>query len=336
MNIPDGHPPLFPPDRIGVLLVNLGTPNAPDPASVRRYLAEFLSDRRVVEIPSLVWQPILHGIILRTRPSKSAHAYRQVWRADGSPLAAITAAQSRALQGAFGEGSSVDWAMRYGEPRIADRLTAMQAEGVRRILIAPLYPQYCAATTATANDAAFAALAKMRWQPAIRTLPPYHDHPAYIAALKASVEASLARLDFEPDAILASFHGMPQRTLDLGDPYHCQCRKTARLLGEALGRELVVTFQSRFGRAKWLEPATDATLAALPGKGVGKVAIVAPGFSADCLETLEELAIRGRETFLAAGGTRFAYLPCLNDSAGGIAMLRTILRGELAGWIEPA
>jgi protoporphyrin/coproporphyrin ferrochelatase len=336
MNIPDGHPPLFPPDRIGVLLVNLGTPNAPDPASVRRYLAEFLSDRRVVEIPSLVWQPILHGIILRTRPTKSAHAYRQVWRADGSPLAAITAAQSRALQGAFGEGSSVDWAMRYGEPRIADRLTAMQAEGVRRILIAPLYPQYCAATTATANDAAFAALAKMRWQPAIRTLPPYHDHPAYIAALKASVEASLARLDFEPDAILASFHGMPQRTLDLGDPYHCQCRKTARLLGEALGRELVVTFQSRFGRAKWLEPATDATLAALPGKGVGKVAIVAPGFSADCLETLEELAIRGRETFLAAGGTRFAYLPCLNDSAGGIAMLRTILRGELAGWIEPA
>ncbi|NIJ66152.1 ferrochelatase [Sphingomonas leidyi] len=341
MSVPAGHPPFFVPDRVGVLLVNLGTPSAPDAASVRRYLAEFLSDRRVVEIPPIAWQPILHGIILRTRPRRSAHAYRQVWRADGSPLAAITAAQSGALQGAFGESSPVDWAMRYGEPKIADRLAAMQADGVRRILIAPLYPQYCAATTATANDAAFAALAKMRWQPAIRTLPPYYDHPAYIAALKASVEASLARLDFEPDAILASFHGMPQRTLDLGDPYHCHCRKTARLLGEALadtlgGRELIVTFQSRFGRAKWLEPATDAMLAALPGKGVGKVAVVAPGFSADCLETLEELAIRGRETFLAAGGSRFAYLPCLNDGPDGIGMLRTILSEELAGWIEPA
>lgn len=341
MSVPAGHPPFFAPDRIGVLLVNLGTPSAPDAASVRRYLAEFLSDRRVVEIPPIAWQPILHGIILRTRPRRSAHAYRQVWREDGSPLAAITAAQSRALLGAFGEGNFVDWAMRYGEPKIADRLASMQAHGARRILIAPLYPQYCAATTATANDAAFAALAKMRWQPAIRTLPPYHDHPAYIAALKASVEASLARLDFVPDAILASFHGMPQRTLDLGDPYHCHCRKTARLLGEALadtlgGRELIVTFQSRFGRAKWLEPATDAMLAALPGKGVTKVAVVAPGFSADCLETLEELAIRGRETFLAAGGSRFAYLPCLNDSPDGIGMLRTILSEELAGWTEPA
>ena len=341
MSIPDGHPPLPTPAGTGVLLINLGTPGAPDAASVRRYLAEFLSDRRVVEIPPLVWQPILHGIILRTRPKKSAHAYQQVWRPDGSPLAAITRAQSEALQGAWGDDVLVDWAMRYGKPAIADRLASMQAGGARRILIAPLYPQYCAATTATANDAAFAALAKLRWQPAVRTLPPYHDHPAYIAALKASVEAGLARLDFVPDAILASFHGMPQRTLDLGDPYHCHCRKTARLLGEAWaetlgGRELIVTFQSRFGRAKWLEPATDAVLAALPGKGVKKVAIVAPGFSADCLETLEELAIRGRETFLAAGGDRFAYLPCLNDSAGGIAMLRTILREELAGWIEPA
>lgn len=341
MSIPDGHPPLPAPAGTGVLLINLGTPGAPDAASVRRYLAEFLSDRRVVEIPPLVWQPILHGIILRTRPKKSAHAYQQVWRPDGSPLAAITRAQSEALQGAWGDDVLVDWAMRYGKPAIADRLASMQAGGARRILIAPLYPQYCAATTATANDAAFAALAKLRWQPAVRTLPPYHDHPAYIAALKASVEAGLARLDFVPDAILASFHGMPQRTLDLGDPYHCHCRKTARLLGDALaetlgGRELIVTFQSRFGRAKWLEPATDAVLAALPGKGVKKVAIVAPGFSADCLETLEELAIRGRETFLTAGGDRFAYQPCLNDSAGGIAMLRTILREELAGWIEPA
>lgn len=336
MSIPDGHPPFFPPDKIGVLLVNLGTPSAPDAASVRRYLGEFLSDRRVVEIPPLLWQPILRGIILRTRPKKSAHAYQQVWRPDGSPLAAITKAQSDALQGAWGEDVFVDWAMRYGNPPIADRLQSLKAYGAQRILIAPLYPQYCAATTATANDKAFEALAKMRWQPAIRTLPPYYDHPAHIAALKASVEAHLAQLDFEPDAIVASFHGMPQRTLDLGDPYHCHCQKTARLLSEALGRELIVTFQSRFGRAKWLEPATDATLAALPGKGVKKVAIVAPGFSADCLETLEELAIRGRETFRAAGGTDFAYLPCLNDSRGGIDMLRTILSEELAGWTQPA
>jgi len=336
MSLPDGHPPIFPPDKVGVLLVNLGTPSAPDAASVRRYLAEFLSDRRVVEIPPLVWQPILRGIILRTRPKKSAHAYQQVWRPDGSPLAAITKAQSDALQGAFGAGNLVDWAMRYGEPKIADRLASLKEYGAQRILIAPLYPQYCAATTATANDKAFEALAQMRWQPAIRTLPPYHDHPAYIAALKASVEESLSRLDFEPDAILASFHGMPQRTLELGDPYHCHCRKTARLLSEALGRELTVTFQSRFGRAKWLEPATDATLVALPGKGVRKVAIVAPGFSADCLETLEELAIRGRETFLAAGGTHFGYLPCLNDSPAGTEMLQTILREALAGWTQPA
>lgn len=335
MSLPDGHPPIAAP-KIGVLIVNLGTPDAPDAASVRRYLAEFLSDRRVVEIPPILWQPILRGIILRTRPKKSAHAYGQVWRPDGSPLAAITRAQARALEGAWGDGVLVDHAMRYGNPAIADRIAALKAQGAERILLAPLYPQYCGATTATANDKAFEALAQMRWQPALRTLPPYHDHPAYIAALKASVEGSLATLDFEPDAILASFHGMPQRTLELGDPYHCHCRKTARLLGEALGRELIVTFQSRFGRARWLEPATDATLAALPGKGVKKVAIVAPGFSADCLETLEELAIRGRETFLAAGGSQFAYLPCLNDSPGGIDMLRTILSEELAGWTQPA
>jgi len=228
----------------------------------------------------------------------------------------------------------VDWAMRYGRPAIGDRLQTMKDAGCERILIAPLYPQYCAATTATANDAAFAAMAKMRWQPAVRTLPPYHDDPAYIAALKTSVEAGLAALDFVPDRILASFHGMPQRTLELGDPYHCHCRKTARLLGEALGMELTVTFQSRFGRAKWLEPATDTVLEALPGQGVKKVALVAPGFSADCLETLEELAIRGRESFEAAGGERFAYLPCLNDSAPGVAMLRSIVARELAGWAE--
>jgi len=334
--IPADHPAI-PAPRIGVLLVNLGTPEAAETGAVRRYLRQFLSDRRVIEIPPLLWQPILHGIVLRTRPKRSARAYRLVWREDGSPLAAITQAQTRALAGAFGPDVTVDHAMRYGAPTIGERLRALKDAGCERILLAPLYPQYCAATTATANDAAFAALAGMRWQPALRTLPPYHDDPAYIAALAASVRRHLDALDFAPDAILASFHGMPQRTLALGDPYHCQCLKTARLLGEALegrlaDRGLFVSFQSRFGRAKWLGPATDATLAALPGRGVRRVAVVTPGFSADCLETLEEIAVRGRATFLAAGGSDFACLPCLNDSEEGIAMLRSVLARELAGW----
>jgi len=332
MLIPADHPPI-PARKIGVLLTNLGTPDGPDAKSVKRYLGEFLSDKRVVEIPAIAWQPILRGIILNTRPKKSAHAYGLVWSEEGSPLAAITRRQSQALQGAFGEGVLVDYAMRYGNPAIADRLTALKDAGCERILIAPLYPQYCAATTATANDKAFAALAGMRWQPAIRTLPPYHDDPAYIAALKTQVEMQIAALDFVPDAVIASFHGMPKRTLQLGDPYHCHCQKTARLLGEAMGRELVVAFQSRFGPAKWLGPATDETLEALPAKGVRNVAVIAPGFSADCLETLEELAIRGRESFMTAGGTDFAYLPCLNDGAPGMAMLRTLIARELAGWV---
>ena len=337
MTPPPGHPAI-PAPKVGVLLVNLGTPDAAEPRAVRRYLAEFLSDRRVVEIPQIVWQPILRGAILTTRPKKSAHAYRQVWTEGGSPLAAVTRAQAEALAPAFGAGVLVDWAMRYGRPAIGDRLDAMKAAGCERILLAPLYPQYCAATTATANDRAFAHLAGLRWQPAIRTLPPYHDDPAYIDALRVSVEEQLAALPFRPDAILASFHGMPQRTLELGDPYHCHCQKTGRLLAEALapalaGRELLVTFQSRFGRAKWLEPATDTMLAALPARGVKKVGIVAPGFSADCVETLEELAIRGRETFLAAGGEDFAALACLNASPVGVDMLRGILARELAGWV---
>jgi ferrochelatase len=335
MTRPPDHP-VIPAPKVGVLIVNLGTPDAAEAGAVRRYLGEFLSDRRVVEIPPILWQPILRGIILRTRPKKSAHAYAQVWREDGSPLAASTAAQARALRDAFGERVLVDYAMRYGRPAIADRLAAMKAAGCERILVAPLYPQYCAATTATANDSAFAALAAMRWQPAIRTLPPYYDDPAYIGALKQSIEESLAGLAFTPDALLVSFHGMPQRTLELGDPYHCHCRKTGRLLGEALGREVLVAFQSRFGRAKWLEPATDRVLAALPGQGVKRIAIVAPGFSVDCVETLEELSIRGRETFEAAGGTDFAYLPCLNADPPSIKMLQELLRRELAGWIDPS
>jgi ferrochelatase len=333
MLLPPDHPAI-PPRRVGVLLINLGTPDAADTRAVRRYLAEFLSDRRVVEIPQLLWQPILRGVVLTTRPKKSAHAYGQVWTEAGSPLAAITKRQADALQGAWGSGVVVDWAMRYGNPAIADRLAALKAAGCERILLAPLYPQYCAATTATANDKAFLALAGMRWQPAIRTLPPYHDDPAYIGALKALIEAELAELPFEPDAIIASFHGMPKRTLQLGDPYHCHCQKTARLLAQAMGRELHVAFQSRFGPAKWLGPATDEELVRLAREGKKRVAIFAPGFSADCLETLEELAIRGRESFVEAGGTDFAYLPCLNDSAPGIAMLKTILTRELAGWID--
>jgi ferrochelatase len=335
MNPPADHPRI-PPRKIGVLLINLGTPNSPEPGAVKIYLREFLSDPRVVEIPQLVWQPILRGIILTTRPKKSSHAYKQVWTEDGSPLAAITARQARALQGAWGDGVVIDHAMRYGTPAIRDRIEALKEQGCERILIAPLYPQYCAATTATANDEAFLHLRRMRWQPAVRTLPPYYDDPAYIDALKVRLEEGLAALDFVPDRILASFHGMPQRTLELGDPYHCHCRKTARLLGEASGRELTVTFQSRFGRAKWLEPATDITLAALPGQGAKKVAIFAPGFSADCLETLEELSIRGRETFMEAGGADFAYMPCLNDSPVGMEMLRSIIGRELEGWLAVA
>jgi ferrochelatase len=332
---PPADHPSVPEPQVGVLLINLGTPNAPEPKAVRRYLAEFLSDPRVIEIPQLVWQPILRGIILRTRPRKSAHAYRQVWTEEGSPLAAITARQARALAGAFGPGVIVDHAMRYGRPAISERIDALKAAGCTRILLAPLYPQYCAATTATANDAAFAHLRRVRWQPAVRTLPPYHDDEGYIGALKTSVEAALAGLDFEPQALLASFHGMPERTLHLGDPYHCHCRKTARLLSEALGRELLVAFQSRFGRARWLEPATDKVLAGLPAGDVRRVAVLAPGFSADCLETLEELAIRGRATFLDAGGEAFAYLPCLNDGAPGLDMLRRLIGRELEGWLPP-
>jgi protoporphyrin/coproporphyrin ferrochelatase len=340
VNRPSGHPEVAPP-RVGVLLINLGTPDEASPAAVRKYLRQFLSDRRVVEIPPLVWQPILRGIILRTRPRKSAHAYGQVWTPAGSPLAAITAAQAAALKDAFGPDVRVDYAMRYGQPAIGERVRALKEAGCTRILLAPLYPQYCAATTATANDEAFRALAAMRWQPAVRTLPPYFDDARYIGALADSLREQLAALDFTPDAVMASFHGMPERTLHLGDPYHCHCRRTGRLLGEALqdvlgGRELIVTFQSRFGRAKWLEPYTDETLATLPGQGVRKIAVVAPGFSADCLETLEELAIRGQEQFLAAGGERFAYLSCLNDTPVGVEMLRGVLGTELEGWVSPS
>jgi len=330
---PPEHPPVAH-GKVAVLVVNLGTPDAPTPQAVKRYLAEFLSDRRVVEIPPLVWQPILRGIILNTRPKKSAHAYGQVWTDEGSPLAVHTRDTARRLQEAWGEAVTVDWAMRYGSPSIADRLRALKESGHDRILIAPLYPQYCGATTATVMDAVAAALAAMRWQPAIRMLPAYHDDAAYIEALRARTSAQLAALPFVPERIVASFHGMPQRTLDLGDPYHCQCLKTARLLGEALGREVSVSFQSRFGRAKWLEPSTESVLTGLPAQGIKSIAVVTPGFSADCLETLEEIALRGKDAFLAAGGENFAFLPCLNAQGDAITLYRQLLGRELAGWVS--
>ena len=332
MTRPDDHPPVAE-QKVGILLINLGTPDAPEADAVRRYLAEFLSDPRVVEIPAVAWKPILYGIILRTRPRKSAEAYRQVWTNEGSPLAVFSRRQAKALQERLGDAVPVEYAMRYGNPGIASAIERMAAAGCTRILAAPLYPQYCAATTATANDAVFGALARMRVQPSLRILPPYFDDPAYIEALRANLSRQMAALGFTPDRLLLSFHGMPQRTLQLGDPYHCHCQKTARLIGEALEMEVDVAFQSRFGRAKWLEPATDTMLTRYPSMGVTRLAVAAPGFSADCLETLEELGIRGRESFLSAGGNRFALLECLNDSPEGMNMLEQLIRRELAGWV---
>ncbi|CAN5305292.1 ferrochelatase [soil metagenome] len=330
---PADHPSVARP-RVGVLLVNLGTPEAPTAAAVKTYLREFLSDRRVVEIPQILWQPILRGIILNTRPKKSAHAYQQVWMEGGSPLAVHTRAIATALAGTWGDGVTVDWAMRYGSPAIGARLMGLKDAGCERILVVPLYPQYSGATTATVIDAVGEALAGMRWQPAIRTLPPYPDDPAYIGALAASVTSQLGEVQFVPQAIVASFHGMPERTLHLGDPYHCQCRKTARLLGEALGRPVEISFQSRFGRAKWLEPDTESVLRRLAQDGVRDIAIITPGFAADCLETLEEIGLRGKEIFLAAGGQNFALLRCLNADPDAIHMYRMLINRELAGWVE--
>ena len=326
---------IFKGPRIGVLLINLGTPDAPEARAVRRYLAEFLSDPRVIEIPKFAWKPILHGVVLRTRPKKSAEAYNQIWTNEGSPLRVIAQRQADALRDLL-PNISVHYAMRYGHPGIAQAVERMAGEGCTRILAAPLYPQYCAATTATANDALFGVLARMRWQPAVRTLPPYYDDPLYIDALASNLARQLAELDFEPERLLLSFHGMPARTRDLGDPYHSHCIETAGLLEKALGRQVDVAFQSKFGRAKWLGPATDATLAAYPKHGVTRIAVATPGFAADCIETLEELGIRGRHTFKKAGGEEFALLGCLNDSPESISMLERLIERELAGWLPQA
>jgi ferrochelatase len=337
--LPGDHPPVQS-GRIGVLLINLGTPDGPDPDSVRRYLKQFLSDTRVVEIPPLIWQVILRGIILNTRPQKSARAYAKVWTSRGSPLADITARQAEAMAGRFGEKVLVDWAMRYGNPSIESRLTKLMAEGCDRILVAPMYPQYCAATTATVFDEIARVLKAMRWQPALRFVPPYHDEPGYIAALAEDLTRQVRALPFRPEVMLLSFHGMPQQTLEKGDPYYCHCMKTARLLREDLARRtefagvrFETTFQSRFGPAAWLEPSTDATLIAEGQKGTKRLVVAAPGFAADCVETLEELAIEGRQEFLEAGGEDYAVLACLNTSDDGLAMLEALLRRELSGWI---
>jgi ferrochelatase len=313
---------------IGVLLINLGTPDAPEPAAVRRYLAEFLSDRRVVDLPPMLWQPILRGLVLPFRPKRSAEAYRLIWMEEGSPLAVFTRRQAEALQAILGKEATVDYAMRYGSPAIGPVLTRLSESGCERALAVPLYPQFSGATTATVED----ALAVLQSSAPIRVLPPYYADDLYISALAANLQRQLGALDFQPQRLLLSFHGLPQRAIDRGDPYFDHCSETTRLLAQRLPIPVDVAFQSRFGRAKWLEPATDATLAAYPAKGVTRLAIAAPGFAADCIETLEELGIRGRETFLAAGGAQFARLDCLNDSPEGMHMLEALVRRELAGW----
>ena len=338
-SLPPDHPFVKSP-KIGVLLLNLGTPDGTDYWSVRRYLKEFLSDPRVIETPKWLWWPILNLVILSFRPQKSGHAYAQIWdkEKNESPLRVITRDQTEALAQRLAghENIVVDFAMRYGNPSTRSVLEKMQAAGCQKILLVPLYPQYSATTTATANDKAFDALRDMRWQPAVRTTPAYFDDPKYVEALGNSIRDGVAALDFEPDLVITSYHGMPVEYLERGDPYHCQCFKTTRLVREYLGWDkdrIMVTFQSRFGPTKWLEPYTDVTLAALPGRGVKKVAILAPAFSADCIETLEEIAMQGKETFLEAGGEKFAYIPCLNDSPGGMDMIETVVRRELSGWL---
>ncbi len=318
-------------DKPAVLLVNLGTPDAPEEEAVRRYLKEFLSDRRVVSLPPIIWQPILRLFVLRSRPAKSAEAYAQIWSEAGSPLLAITREQAHALAERLGTEAHVDYAMRYGKPSLLDRLTALRDAGVTQLLVAPLYPQYCTATTATVEDEVHRILKRLGWKPELRWLAPYYEAPAYIDALAQSITASLAALPFVPERLIASFHGMPERTRRKGDPYYDHCLRTADLLAERLGQPVMVSFQSRFGAEKWLQPYTDAVLGELADEGIRKVAIVAPGFSADCLETLEELALRGRDQFLAAGGSDFAYLPCLNASPPGMDMMEQLIRDTLTG-----
>ncbi len=328
---------------VELLLVNLGTPDAPDVASVRRYLAQFLSDPRVVDLPRFVWLPILYGIVLNTRPKKSAHAYNSIWNHDigEGPLKTFTRLQAEklAVWAERLDGKApviVDYAMRYGAPSIGSRIEALMAKGCGRIALAPLYPQYAASTSASVADAAFAALKRMRSQPALRIGAPYYDDPAYIEALASNMKREIAALDFEPEVVVASFHGLPQAQVDRGDPYRAHCEASWRLLREALGmpaEKLRLSFQSRFGRAQWIAPYTSDVVAALPAEGVKRMAVVAPGFSADCLETIEELGVEIRDLFIEKGGEKFARLPCLNDSAEGMGLIEALARREIAGWV---
>jgi ferrochelatase len=329
--------PTFPPEKVGVLIVNLGTPEAATPASVRRYLREFLSDRRIVDLPRALWLPVLHGVILNVRPAATAKNYAKIWRkeSDESPLRYFTRAQAEKLGVKLTDGFLIDWAMRYGAPSIRERMNTLANAGATRILIIPLYPQYSATTTASVMDAVSDTLRDMRWQPAIRSAPPFHDDPAYIAALAAVTRRRLESLGWAPERIILSFHGLPERYFLAGDPYHCHCQKTARLLRAEMGwtEEFApLAFQSKFGREKWLEPSTEGTLHALAQEGVKKVAVITPGFVSDCIETLEEIDIAAREAFLTAGGEAFDAIPCLNDEPEMIDLLETLTRRETAGW----
>jgi protoporphyrin/coproporphyrin ferrochelatase len=337
--LPENHPRL-PPRKTGLLLVNLGTPEATDYWSMRRYLKEFLWDRRVIEINRALWWLILNVIVLTIRPKRSGHAYDQIWNRERneSPLKTFTRAQTEKVSALLGRGEAlkVDWAMRYGQPSVKDKLEELKAAGCDRIVLFPLYPQYSAATTATALDKAFEVLQAMRWQPAIRTVPPYFDHPAYIDAVASSLKRHMAGLEWTPDRILVAFHGLPREYLTKGDPYHCHCQKSARLLREKMGMsadQLQVVFQSRFGKAEWLKPYAQDTVEGLPHAGVKKLLMLSPGFASDCVETLEELAIGLAETFKEAGGTHFSVVPCLNDSAESVAMLARLAENELSGWV---
>lgn len=332
---PENHPAVkF--GKVGILLVNLGTPDDLSTASVRRYLKEFLSDSRVVEIPKPIWWLILNGIILNVRPKKSAAAYAKVWMKehDESPLRYYTKAQAEQLAPLL-PMAEVDYAMRYGNPSIASKMSELQAKGCDRILVVPLYPQYSATTNATVTDKVFDYLRKQRWQPTVHIAHPWYDQPIYINALKQQVEQWIGS-HAKPDKLLLSFHGLPKQNLEKGDPYYCHCQVTGRLLAKALGwqqDDVLITFQSRFGPAKWLEPYTSDTLTKLPAQGVKRLLVLTPGFVADCLETLEEIAMEGKETFLHAGGEQFDVLPCLNDSAESIAVLHEVVTKESKGWL---
>jgi protoporphyrin/coproporphyrin ferrochelatase len=328
------------PQRVGVLLVNLGTPDTADARGVRVYLKEFLSDPRVIEDQGLKWQLILNGVILRIRPRRKARDYRKIWNTENneSPLKTITRAQAEKLAAAIADHDHVvvDWAMRYGNPSIRSRIDALTAQGCDRLLVVPLYPQYSAATSATVCDEVFKVLAGMRVQPTLRVTPPYYDDPDYIDALAVSMSAHLATLPFQPERIVASFHGMPQEYVDKGDPYEAQCIATTEALRKRMGLDatkLMLTFQSRFGFAAWLQPYTDKTIAQLAKDGVRRIAVVTPGFSADCLETLEEIAQENAEIFKHNGGEQFAAIPCLNDSDPGMDVIRQLVLRELQGWI---